>query len=307
MPSWLVGSVLVMAAAGVNTLAAEPNQTSSRAGDIIAHDANIADGVGYRLYEQRQPGGGQAPLAFYIGGSEGGLPTQRHDVPAALLKAGFSVATIGYFGFDGGPAQLSEIDLNAVFSQVKAATRHYGRPQRCVGVIGVSKGAELSLLMAVHTDAADVYVAAVPSSVAWQASNITLRTKSSWRLGEEPVPFLRYPWFSKGALDVLMGGSDFRAIHEAALKRKRAVANASIPVEIIATPVLLMSAKRDHVWPSYEMSQAMMSRLDSADRAHHFDHVAYDLNHYIFDHETVIAAAIAYLKKQLSAEGACGH
>jgi hypothetical protein len=48
-----------------------------------------------------------------------------------------------------------------------------------------------------------------------------------------------------------------------------AVESARIPVENIKGPVLCVSAKQDEMWPSTEMSDEVMNRLD----AHRFPYV----------------------------------
>lgn len=274
---------------------------------VTAHPAITVDGVGYRLYEQINQSDDLNPLVIYIGGSEGGFSTNEADVPAALLRAGFSVATIGYFDFSGGPPILSEINATAVQKHIKHLAQSYENGDACVGIVGVSKGAELTLMLASRGKLADAYVANVPSSVVWQASNVTLKSRSSWLVDGRPVPFLRYPMISKAALDIFRGGDDFRAVHDAGLKRKRAAEKAVISIERIREPVLLMSARQDHVWPSYEMSIAMMERLDAIGNSHKFQHTDYDLNHFLFDHSEVIQDAISFLDSEFSKNASCSQ
>ena len=50
-------------------------------------------------------------------------------------------------------------------------------------------------------------------------------------------------------------------IYEAGLKNETAVNKALIPVEKINGPVLLISGKDDHVWPSSQMAEMIMRRL----------------------------------------------
>lgn len=266
---------------------------------VFAHPADVNNGVGYRLYEQADSRGELAPLVIYIGGSEGGFPTHRDDVPTVLLGAGFSVATIGYFDFEGGPSTLAEISVDAIIEQIESSKRSYKDGYICTGVIGVSKGAELTLFMASQRKVADAYVAAAPSSVVWQASEVTLRRRSSWVQNGAPVPYLKYPWFSKGTVGVLMGRAGYRAIHTAGLNRERSAAKAAIAVELVEEPVLLMSARQDHVWPSYEMALAIMERLGELNPSHRFQHTAYERDHYLFDDRNVILDAVNFLDHKL--------
>jgi pimeloyl-ACP methyl ester carboxylesterase len=54
---------------------------------------------------------------------------------------------------------------------------------------------------------------------------------------------------------------DFRRAYEVTLEDSEAVNKATIAVENIAGPVLLVSGELDPVWPSTEMSNAVVDRL----------------------------------------------
>lgn len=272
--------------------------------EVTVYPPVLADRIAYRLMTQTSVGNGPPPLVFYIGGSEGGFPGQRDDVPAAFMRAGYSVATIGYFGFEGASDVLSEISLDAVAVQIQAAMADYRTKSdgaACSGVVGVSKGAEMSLLLASSFDLADAYVANVPSHVAWQGTTFTIPARSSWTLNGKPVPFVSYPLFSKAGIDAVLGRWDLRALHEAGLRREKRVAAARIPVEKINVPVLLMSGRDDDVWPSYEMSLTLLSDLEARGTPHQISHQAYDRDHALFDESAIIADAIAYMDSHLRA------
>lgn len=291
---------LSLCLAGLSMSAAQEGSDSARAVEPV-----IANGVGYRLFEQASEEGSRGPLVLYFGGSEGGFPTLEADVPAAFWSAGYSVAIFGYFGFEGGPDTLIEIDLNAVMHQVAQLQDAYGADAGCTGIVGVSKGAELALLLAAYSDLVDYIVANVPSSVVWQSSNVSLQSKSSWTLDGEAMRYLSYPLFSRAALDILLGVNDFRRLHDAAYNNRRARERARIPVEVIDETVFLMSARQDHVWPSYEMSQAIMADLEARGISHNFIHKAYDQNHYLFEHAEIIAEAISFFDIQWDEDATC--
>jgi dienelactone hydrolase len=65
----------------------------------------------------------------------------------------------------------------------------------------------------------------------------------------------------------------FRNMYESALKNHQAVARATIPVEKIRCPVLLISGSDDQVWPSARMSRMIMERLASHGFAYPYEHV----------------------------------
>jgi len=57
------------------------------------------------------------------------------------------------------------------------------------------------------------------------------------------------------------------------------MAAAAIEVEAINGPLLFLSATRDEVWPSTEMSEAMMTRLRAHGFSHHAEHIAIEGDH----------------------------
>src|SRR5947209_2937261 len=85
------------------------------------------------------------PGVIVLGGSEGGL-ADRHA--ALLASKGFTTLSVAYFGVDGLPAHLHRVPIEGVRA---AAAWLRERPQVAgdkVGVVGASKGGELSLLLA---------------------------------------------------------------------------------------------------------------------------------------------------------------
>jgi hypothetical protein len=56
---------------------------------------------------------------------------------------------------------------------------------------------------------------------------------------------------------------------------------ARIPVEKSNAAVLLLSGKKDQIWPSTAMCETIIEQLEQAKFRHPFKHVAYDTNHYV--------------------------
>ncbi|MCI0750658.1 MAG: hypothetical protein L0Y35_02365, partial [Flammeovirgaceae bacterium] len=72
---------------------------------------------------------------------------------------------------------------------------------------------------------------------------------------------------------------DLRKAFEIMLEDKEAVEKALIKVENIKGPILLVSATKDEMWPSTEMSDEIMARLQSKKFPHVFEHIAIDGGH----------------------------
>ena len=65
-----------------------------------------------------------------------------------------------------------------------------------------------------------------------------------------------------------------------ALQDKARVEEAAIPVENIQGSILLISGKRDLLWPATWMSEQIEKRLKAKGFEHHYEHMAVDTNHF---------------------------
>ena len=215
--------------------------------------------------------GGALPLVVGLGGSEGGNAwatqawrTQRER----FLDQGYAMLAVGYFGTPHSPAHLDRISLDGVHAAIERAARDPRVDGRCIAVVGGSRGAELALLLASHYPDIKAVVAIVPGSAVFLALTDAMTT-AGFSFHDKPLPFVPMTW---GATPHLFTGN-LRAAFETMMRDEAAMARAAIPVERINGPVLLVSATRDEVWPSKEMADAMMRRLQAHGFRHHAEHL----------------------------------
>lgn len=217
--------------------------------------------VHYDLQEKR------GPVVVMLGGSEGGRFAADHPMARALHGAGFSLARVAYFGLPGLPAELDRIALDPFDDLIAALAADPAVDARCIFVVGASKGGELALLLAADNPLIGAVAALVPSHVVFQSSKVSLRKHASWRRDDQPLPFVPYPTFSLATWRGVLGLEGYRAMHEAALTRSRAVTAALIPVERIAAPIYLAYANDDRVWPSQMMVEQIAAQLGNGGSA----------------------------------------
>lgn len=221
--------------------------------------------------------GDNQPLLLALGGAEGGNSwaddrwRQQRD---EFVSQGFAVLAVGYFGLDGTPEQLDRIALEGVHEAALEAAGHPSVDGNCVAVLGGSMGGVLALLLGSHFDSYKAVVAVVPGSAVFPALTDTLDS-SSFSLEGKPLPFVPVP---AEAIPDLRAG-ELRSAFSAMLENDVAVEKASIAVENINGPVLLMSGTDDEYWPSSEMSDDMMGRLLANDFPHHHEHIAVEGGH----------------------------
>ncbi len=249
--------------------------------------------AGPRAVSVEVTGEGQA-LVVVLGGSEGGMP-RYPALTSALHAKRLRVVHLGYFGFSGGPRHLSEIDLDPIAQAIRAQA-----PDRaCIGVIGVSKGAELALMLAAHRDLSAATVAVVPSHVVWQSSKVALTARSSWVMDGQPVPFVPYTMLSRHALAAARDPNQAMPLHQQALRNSRAVDRARIPVEQIRQPVLVQGALRDQIWPSAQMAQAILERVGQMRPSHGIMLKQYDHDHYLLQSPQARRDIVTFMGRHL--------
>jgi len=212
------------------------------------------------------------PLVVGLGGSEGGNAwtserwKRKRD---QFISEGYAFLAIGYFGAEGTPDQLDRISIDAVHNAISEAAKNPLIDSSRIALIGGSKGAELALLMASYFPDIKCVVGIVPGYAVFPALTLSAST-SSWTYKGEEVPYVPMPW---AAVPAAMK-RDLRSAFSIMIEDKKAVEQARIKIENINGPILLLSATKDEMWPSTEMSEEMMIQLKSRNFKHTYKHVA---------------------------------
>lgn len=211
------------------------------------------------------------PLLVFLGGSEGGMSmtNPRYEKQRQnYLDAGFALLVIGYFGLPDTPAGLDRIELHGVIEAISNTADNPAINAEKLAVIGVSKGAELALVMASRFTQISTVVSVVGSDTVF-GSPEWYSTSSSWSWQKEPLPFVPYPL--EAAIALMKG--NYRRGHEIAMQELNNYPLAQIPVERMRADVLFISGTADELWPSSEMSDRMMSRLQQHQYKFHSQHL----------------------------------
>ena len=223
------------------------------------------------------------PGILLLGGSEGGRP--REDIPNFLATNGWAVLAVAYFKEPGLPPSLQMIPLEYFDAPLAWMGHNANIRPGGVLVMGGSKGAELALLLASKRPDIKGVIAVAPSSVVWpgiKESGWPADSQSSWSFQGKPVPYV--PFDYRVGFDT----NDPLAVvklFKAALEQKAAVEKASIRVEKINGPILLLSGKADQVWPSAQMADAISQRLKTKHFKFNFVNMEYtNANHNFNEH-----------------------
>lgn len=193
-----------------------------------------------------------------LGGSEGGKP--RGDLMRFFATNGYPTLAVAYFKERGLPESLQLIPLEYFDKPIEWLQTNQQAHATRVAVFGVSRGAELALLLASSNPKVKGVIALSPSSVVWNGmpKELPIVPCSSWILRGCPVPFMPY---DSTKVTVPKDMHDIYVSFQEALKKKHMVEEATIKVERIHGPVLLASGHDDEIWPAEEMTDAICSRF----------------------------------------------
>ncbi len=200
------------------------------------------------------------PVIITLSGSNGGLSENRAKL---LASNGFAVFALGYFGVDGLPANLQDIPLEYFETAFAWLKEQPNLDSSRVGLYGASRGAELSLILgSFFPNSVQAIVAIVPSSVVYGGLSET--PVNAWIYQGKPIlPFAPVPQtdFADGKGKIPENPANTRQNFLEGMKNEVAFAAASIPVENIRCPILLVSGGDDQMWPSDLYVQQIMNRL----------------------------------------------
>ena len=178
-------------------------------------------------------------------GTAGGLI----EFKASLLAShGFAALSLAYFAYDDLPKNLPYCDLEYFEEAADWFVKHSVVMSHGIGVMGVSKGAEITLMMAAHRK--DVVKAIVPISTSYIISAVPFKLRG--QLTGSYYDTSRAKMTADGAL-----------IFHDCLPVNELDPSAIIPVEKIDCPMLLVCGEDDINVPAVEMAQEILKRVNS--------------------------------------------
>lgn len=229
--------------------------------------------------------GAPYPAVVTLGGAGGGL---SEGGAKTLASEGFAALALAYFGVDPLPEDLVEIPLEYFEIAIRWLKDQPAVAGNRVAVVGNSKGGELALLLgAAYPEDIGAVVGYAPSGVVWRSIPFEREVyhggpRSPWSYRGSPVPFAELPGPSIPEMvrmtEYFFEGRPIstRGFFERALDDEAAVAEASIPVEKIEAPVLLISGTDDRLWPSTRLCGMVIERLKANDHPFPYEHLRYE-------------------------------
>jgi dienelactone hydrolase len=210
------------------------------------------------------PEAGASTGVLVLAGSSGRIDSNRARL---LARHGALALALRWFGGPGQPPGICEIPLETFTIAVD-----WLRQRGChhIGVVGLSKGAEAALLVAIRDPRVDAVVAISPSAVVWAnvgpgLDGVTYPYRSSWRWDGQPLPFV--PYDERWEPPAGEQPTPYRSLYEASLRAfPTAVSAAAIPIEEARANILLVAGGDDALWPSLDFAETLAARRRAAVR-----------------------------------------
>jgi dienelactone hydrolase len=194
---------------------------------------------------------GARPGVLVLGGSDGGV---SFDKAEWLASHGYVAFALAYFHYENLPQNLEAIPLEYFGGALGwLKKRPEVEPDR-LGVLGVSRGGELSLQLGSMYPEIKAVVAYVPANVRHGACCGNNSVPYAWTFDGRPLAFVR-----------MLGSQPSAFMGDPAT-----MMNAEIPVENTHGPILMIGGEDDGVWDSSRMVTEAAGRLKNR-------HFAYDV------------------------------
>jgi esterase/lipase len=217
------------------------------------------------------------PLIVLLGGSGSSL-NANSPIAAVLASRGFNVLSVAYFGDKGLPAQLSQVPLEyfeKIFKWLSENPKTRGKEIR---VLGMSKGAELALILASRYAFIKKMALFAPHAYCFQG--LAFKNVSSWTYQDKSLPFIRLKnhWLFTNIIHCFIKNEPFGYTHT--YKKGLDVAQnreaARIKVENAHASLLLFTSKQCNMWNTYDGCIQIMDTLNKCNYQYGCDMVVYE-------------------------------
>lgn len=228
--------------------------------------------------------GTNLPALIVIGGSGGGFAWSE-QMASLLAARGFATLAVAYFDYEGRyglPSGLAEIELESFERAASWLRKRKETDADRVGVLGISKGGELSLLLGSYfPNEVKTVVAFAPSLYVYQGIRMGEEdTVSSWSYRGKPLDYVSYPPEYKSSMD--FDKTTLRDMYIQTLADKEAISAARIPVELMQSNLMLITGDLDALGPTSEMAEATVQILREHQYPYEINHLRYSKGDHSF-------------------------
>lgn len=206
----------------------------------------IADGFVGELFYADDP---DRKTIVWLVGSGGGLGVNSL-VSAPLASHGFNVLSLPFFGEKGLPAQLSRVPLEYFEKAFAWLSKNPITSGKEVWILGMSKGAELALILASRHPFITRVVLWAPHAYCFQG--IAFKNESSRTYTGEDLPYIRLRnyWVFANMLNGFIKNEpfEFASVYKKGVAVAKNKETARIKVEDAHADLLLFTSKQCGMW-----------------------------------------------------------
>ncbi|MBU5480722.1 acyl-CoA thioester hydrolase/BAAT C-terminal domain-containing protein [Blautia sp. MSJ-19] len=236
----------------------------------------------FRPAEDKYPG--KALICF--SGSDGGIEMTRL-LADVFRSEGLTTLALAYVMEEDLPDRFVRVPIDSLEA---AAKRLHDMGYEKVGLWGISKGAELSLLAgSLLPGLVNAVISVAPMSTVCQGfakeKGISFVPESSWSFHGKEIPYSSFEMEKFPLGHILRKSIQIRDITMTDLYVplvKNPNPDAVIKVEKITGPILLISSKMDNMWPSELAAEKIMKRLKEHDFPYLYQHLSYEYGSHLF-------------------------
>jgi len=188
---------------------------------------------------------------------------------------------LGHFAVEGRPRGLVNIPLEYFETAIGWMRAQKWFDSRLLAVWGASRGGELALLLGATFPEINAVAAWVPSGVLFwalgRAEPGDTRPHAAWTFRGRALPYLQENNTRGDPPPACTPGRAvaYTPFYRGQLRDARAVERATIPVEKIHGPVQLVSGLDDQMWPSSDLADIALRRLETHRHPFPFRHLKY--------------------------------
>ena len=200
---------------------------------------------------------------------------------------GLTALALAYVKEEGLPDCFYHVPIDSL---EMAARRLHDMGYEKVGLWGISKGAELALTAgSLLPDLVNAVVAVAPMSTVCQGftkkKGIKILPGSSWSFHGKELPYTSFGLekFPLGrVLRKSLAARELTMYDNYLPMIQKPNPDAVIRAENITGPILLISSKRDTMWPSEPAAEKVMERLRERNFSYPYQHLSYNYGSHLF-------------------------
>ena len=211
---------------------------------------------GFRMIPDEKSKSG---LIVMFGGSDGGVD---FDHGVKLAKEGYEIVSLFYFGQENQPIHYNNVPLE-FFKDFLDYAKTYNIDTSPLTLIGISKGAELTLTLSNYYDEIDNIVLYAPSSYVFQGGDMMAKT-SSWTYEGKELPYVKLlpsifsiaKLYAPMVINYPIAFREFQANMILKSNNSEETPNkAQIDISNYNGNILIFAGADDQVWPADVMGQ----------------------------------------------------